>query len=462
MKFESFPQSTSPEETLEQKPENEVKVPFMITWGMKQQLADLGYSADSRNELNPEQAHSIIDNQKVFDKKQETDKKEISDEGQEKPEALTKEQASDLESRSQFTQKEIDSLTETIESTKVNINEIRGRLDLPPTKEDPSSVSVLRERLEKLEAEQETLKSQKEVPEEKKEMGVENFEENNKEQGRATEGKEKDREEKERPEKDFEKRRKIIEKIKNNIIEGFNISKRGFSESCEKYSDLFNLLKKVGSSFQEKYPEVIGSETLDNITEKNQKSEELFDKIIDCFRKNEMFLLFNVASLEKLLYLNSQQVSPEKLREIQEATSVEKLEEINSSVEDYFEDINDIANRWNASLRNLESTVRDFNIEPYKNAEKALRFSKGKDKLLTLIDSGSVLNEYQIALSNTPEIRNEGKNDTEDVDKKRPENENKSDNDNEETEYVSYQVGTRKKKGPEDVGAFREIKKKKI
>lgn len=82
--------------------------------------------------------------------------------GLEKPEISPEEQVENLKEETEARQEEIIKLTESVEGTKVKINEARESLGLPPTEEDPPSVSSDKEKLEKLQAEKEGLEKQSE------------------------------------------------------------------------------------------------------------------------------------------------------------------------------------------------------------------------------------------------------------------------------------------------------------
>ncbi len=92
--------------------------------------------------------------------------KSKTEEGQEqvpeKPELSPEEQLKNLEGETEAHQQEITRLTESVEGTKTKINEAREQLGLPPTEEDPPSVSSEKDKMEKLKAEQEDLEKQKE------------------------------------------------------------------------------------------------------------------------------------------------------------------------------------------------------------------------------------------------------------------------------------------------------------
>jgi len=80
----------------------------------------------------------------------------------EKPELTPEEQLKNLEGEMESRQQEMTRLTESIGGTKAKLNEAREKLGLPPTEEEPPSTSSEKDRLEKLQAEQEALEKQKE------------------------------------------------------------------------------------------------------------------------------------------------------------------------------------------------------------------------------------------------------------------------------------------------------------
>ncbi len=84
-------------------------------------------------------------------------------EGQEVEKELSlEEQLENLGGEFEARQQEIMRLTESIEGTKAKLNDAREKLDLPPTKEDPPSVFLEKDSLEKLQAKQKDLEKQKE------------------------------------------------------------------------------------------------------------------------------------------------------------------------------------------------------------------------------------------------------------------------------------------------------------
>ena len=80
----------------------------------------------------------------------------------EKPELSPEEQLKNLEGEAEARQQEITRLNESVEGTKAKLNEVREKLGLPPTEEEPPSISSEKDKLEKLQAEQKALEKQKE------------------------------------------------------------------------------------------------------------------------------------------------------------------------------------------------------------------------------------------------------------------------------------------------------------
>jgi len=78
------------------------------------------------------------------------------------PELTPEEQLKNLENKIEVRQQEITELTESIEGTKAKLNEVREKFGLPPSEEQPPSVLSDKEKLAKLQAEQEALEKQKE------------------------------------------------------------------------------------------------------------------------------------------------------------------------------------------------------------------------------------------------------------------------------------------------------------
>lgn len=130
-KFESMPNSNNPEL-------NTVEVQARVNLDKK-----------SESELTPEESEKI-----------KTEAVLGQEVGQ--PELSLDEQLGNLESEKEVRQQEMISLTESIDGTKLKINEAREKLGLPPTAEEPPSIQSEKDKLEKLKAEQELLEKQKE------------------------------------------------------------------------------------------------------------------------------------------------------------------------------------------------------------------------------------------------------------------------------------------------------------
>lgn len=111
--------------------------------------ADVGVGKKLEGELTPEELEKL--------KAEEGQELQI-----ERPELSPEEQLKNLEGETEARQQEITKLNESVEGTKAKINEAREKLGLPPTEEDPPSVSSEKDKLEKLRAEQEGLEKQKE------------------------------------------------------------------------------------------------------------------------------------------------------------------------------------------------------------------------------------------------------------------------------------------------------------
>lgn len=110
---------------------------------------DVGVGKKLEGELSPEESEKI---------KAEEGQEQITEE----PKLLPEDQLKNLEGEAEVTQQEITRLTESVEGTKAQLNEAREKLGLPPTEEDPPSVSSEKDKLEKLKSEQEGLEKQKE------------------------------------------------------------------------------------------------------------------------------------------------------------------------------------------------------------------------------------------------------------------------------------------------------------
>lgn len=131
-----------------------VDVPVMITHKMERQLSDLGLSEEQINRLTPEGAWDIINGKKPEEQSSEAG-------AEEEVELTPAERIKNIEDGIQAHQQEITNLAETIEKTRGELNRARKELGLPPTEEEPPSVSSEKEKLEKLKAEQEMLEKQK-------------------------------------------------------------------------------------------------------------------------------------------------------------------------------------------------------------------------------------------------------------------------------------------------------------
>ncbi|MBU4223827.1 hypothetical protein KJ934_01200 [Patescibacteria group bacterium] len=111
--------------------------------------ADVGAGKKLEGELTPEELERL--------KAEEGQEQKI-----EVPELSPEEQLKNLEGEAEARQQEISRLNESVEGTKSALNATREKLGLPPTEEDPPSVSSEKDKLEKLQAEQEALEKQKE------------------------------------------------------------------------------------------------------------------------------------------------------------------------------------------------------------------------------------------------------------------------------------------------------------
>jgi hypothetical protein len=118
-------------------------------------------------ELNPAEAQADVNVGKKLEGEltpEELEKLKVEKEQrqeQEKPELSPEEQLKNLEGEMESRQQEMTRLTESIERTKSKLNEVREKLGLPPTEEEPPSTFLEKEKLEKLKAEQEALEKQK-------------------------------------------------------------------------------------------------------------------------------------------------------------------------------------------------------------------------------------------------------------------------------------------------------------
>lgn len=79
-----------------------------------------------------------------------------------KLELSTEDQLKNLTRESETRQEGISRLTSSVETTKIKLNEAREKLGLPPTEEDPPSVLLEKDRLDKLKTEQNTSEKQRE------------------------------------------------------------------------------------------------------------------------------------------------------------------------------------------------------------------------------------------------------------------------------------------------------------
>ncbi len=111
--------------------------------------ADVNAGKKQESELTPEELEKL---------KAEEGQEQVIEE----PELSPEEQLKNLEGEDEARQQEITKLNESVEGTKAKINEAREQLGLPPTEEDPPSVSSEKDKLEKLKAEQEGSDKQKE------------------------------------------------------------------------------------------------------------------------------------------------------------------------------------------------------------------------------------------------------------------------------------------------------------
>jgi len=98
----------------------------------------------------------------------ESEKLKVEERQEQEQELPPEEQLKKLDGEGETRQQEITRLTESIEATKTKLNEAREKLDLPPTDEDPPSVFSEKDKLEKLQAEQEALEKQKKESEPQK------------------------------------------------------------------------------------------------------------------------------------------------------------------------------------------------------------------------------------------------------------------------------------------------------
>lgn len=130
-----------------------VEIPLMITRDMEQQLTGRGLSKEDINKLTPEGAWEVLNGEK---------NEQSGEQSPEKAELSPEDKLKNLEGETEARQQEITKLTESVEGTKSKLNKAREELGLPPTEEDPPSVYSEKDRLEKLQAEQDALEKQKE------------------------------------------------------------------------------------------------------------------------------------------------------------------------------------------------------------------------------------------------------------------------------------------------------------
>lgn len=110
---------------------------------------DVGVEKKLEGELTPEESEKI---------KAEEGQEQMKEELELSPE----DQFKNLEGEAEATQQEITRITESVEGTKAQLSALREKFGLPPTEEDPPSVSSEKDKLEKLKSEQEGLEKQKE------------------------------------------------------------------------------------------------------------------------------------------------------------------------------------------------------------------------------------------------------------------------------------------------------------
>lgn len=110
---------------------------------------DANVGKEAENKLVPEEIERLrVD-----------EKREQKAEG---PALSPEEQLKKLENEIKVRQQEMARLIESIEGTKIKLNQAREKLGLPPTEEEPPSTFSEKDKLEKLKAEQEALEKQKE------------------------------------------------------------------------------------------------------------------------------------------------------------------------------------------------------------------------------------------------------------------------------------------------------------
>jgi len=323
-------------------------IPFFISRDMSQQLADLGYSKEFQNSLTPEKALDIIKESRTYKKESDNSIKQDLDV---------------KENNKKYIEKQIEIKKESIKETQEEINAIEAELGISSSNEVPPSIKSLEDELKKLNTELGSSEK-KETSDQKSEYKEQdNFQENN--NGNVEENKS------EKKDEDIEKKLEIIKNIKNTILENFNVS----------IKNLVDLKKTFDSK--------ISSLGL-NGREAIKKLDTSFSDVVKISNETRMFLFFNINSLESLLYLNQESTSPEKLKEIKEMTKIEKLEEINSSVEKYFK---------NTDKKNVP--LKDFFADEDRNI--------GSEE--NLLDLDKILLEYGNTVSEIPDMReNDSKN----------------------------------------------------
>lgn len=93
---------------------------------------------------------------------EELEKLKVEEQEIEHRELSPEEQLKNLESEHEIRQQEISQLTESVKGTKAKLSEAREKLGLAPIEEESQSVLSDKERIEKLQSEQEVLEEQKE------------------------------------------------------------------------------------------------------------------------------------------------------------------------------------------------------------------------------------------------------------------------------------------------------------
>ncbi len=104
-----------------------------------------------------------IDNEFTLEELEEKKEEQGQEQEQQEkePELSTEEKLEKLEERADILEQEITELNELVQETKDKINESREQLGLPPTEENPPSISSEKDKLEKLRIDQENLEKQK-------------------------------------------------------------------------------------------------------------------------------------------------------------------------------------------------------------------------------------------------------------------------------------------------------------